>query len=282
VIACNNDGVWNTAGATLTFVVAPFFWQTWWFLGFTAIFVLACVALVARHLTRRRMQRRLEQLERQRVVECERTRIAQDIHDDAGASLSRIAMLSQAARGVLASPERTAAVLARIYATARDLTRSLDEIVWAVDPKHDTLDSLTDYMGKFAHEHLAVADVRCRLNLPTEVPAWPLTAEVRHHFFLCFKEALHNAIKHSAADEVRISLVLHADAFELIVQDNGRGFGPECPASAPAVDRIASGNGLRNMQERIARVGGRCVISSQPGAGTTVSFIVKIPDQPPS
>jgi signal transduction histidine kinase len=212
-------------------------------------------------------------MERRHALERERARIAQDIHDDVGASLSRIAMLSQPARSELVEPERAAAVLAGIYTTAREVTRALDEIVWAVDPSHDTLESLVDYMGKFAQEILAAARVRCRLDLPVEVPPWPLTAEVRHNLFLSFKEALNNAVKHAAASEVRVTLRLRPDAFVLVVKDNGRGI--EDARTAPdKVGRRASGHGLANMRTRLARVGGRCEITSEPHAGTSVAFTV--------
>ncbi len=288
VIACNNDRVWNTEGTSLTFTVAPYFWQTWWFVTACVLAALTAVALLARYFTRRRMQRLMEKMERQHALDRERARIAQDIHDDVGASLSRIAMLSQPARSQLAEPTRAAAVLTRIYDTAREVTRALDEIVWAVDPRHDTLDSLVDYMGRFAHEFLATANLRCRLDLPVDVPAWPLTAETRHNLFLAFKEALHNAVRHAAATEVSISFELRPDAFVLTVQDNGRGFG-ENPGGANERGRLNSGNGLLNMNRRLARIGGRCEITGNEDEGTSVSLIVAVtrplsipPAAPPS
>lgn len=278
VVACNNDGLWNPEGATLAFTVAPFFWQTGWFVTLCTLAAVGAVAWLARAVTRRRMQRQIEAMERRHELERERARIAQDIHDDVGASLSRIAMLSQPARADLAEPERAAAMLARIYATAREVTRSLDEIVWAVDPRHDTLDSLVDYMGKFAQNFLAPAHLRCRLDLPVQVPAWPLSAEVRHNLFLAFKEALNNAARHAAATEVRISFRVGPDSFVIGVTDNGRGL-PE--GNSPAEpDRVASGHGLANMQARLARVGGRCEITSSPEQGTSVSFVVGVTGQP--
>ena len=275
VLGCNDDGVWNNDGASLAFTVAPFFWQTWWFILSCILAAITAVAVIARYLTRRRMQRQIEQMEREHEIERERTRIAQDIHDDVGASLSRIAMLSQPGRGDLAQPERTAATLNRIYSTAREVTRALDEIVWAVDPRHDTLDSLVDYMGKFAQSFLAAANVRCRLDLPVEVPAWPLTAETRHNLFLAFKEALNNAAKHAAASEVKISFALRPDAFVLVVKDDGGGFNHSRMGPTES-DRITAGNGLNNMKTRLARIGGRCEISSEKGAGASVSLIVGV------
>lgn len=281
VIACNNDALWNLTPATLAFTIAPFFWETWWFVGSCVLAAVLAVAFLVRAFTRRRMQRRIEQMERQHEIERERARIAQDIHDDVGASLSRIAMLSQPARRDLAEPERFAAMLARIYSTAREVTRSLDEIVWAVDPRHDTLDSLVDYMGRFAQEYLTTASLRCRLDLPVAVPAWPLTAEIRHNLFLAFKEALHNAVKHAAASQVRISLKLQPDSFELMVKDNGHGFDP-AQSGSNQPERLAAGNGLANMRKRLTRIGGRCEISSVKGEGTSVSFIVGLAGQTPA
>ncbi len=278
VIACNNDGVWNNVGADLAFTVTPFFWETWWFLGLGGLGGAAAVAGLARFVTRRRMQRQIERMERQHEIERERARIAQDIHDDVGASLSRIAMLSQPARGDLTEPGRTAAMLSNIYATAREVTRSLDEIVWAVDPRHDTLDSLVDYMCRYAQGFLAPAELRCRLDVPVEVPAWPLTAEIRHHLFLAFKEALNNVAKHAAAREVRVTFELHGDrAFALTVRDDGHGFDPTAANSAQP-DRIAAGNGLSNLAARLARIGGRVDLTSAPGAGTSVTFVVPVPE----
>jgi signal transduction histidine kinase/ligand-binding sensor domain-containing protein len=276
VIACNNDGLWNTEGASLAFTVAPFFWETWWFMALCSLAAASAIALFARYLTRRRMQRRLDEMARQRELERERARIAQDIHDDVGASLSRIAMLSQTARGARAEPERTSAALSRIYDTAREITRALNEIVWALDPRHDTLDSLVDYMGKFAQEFLATAHLRCRLDLPVAVPSWPLTSEIRHNLFLAFKEALNNAVRHASATEVRISFALQTDAFVLTVKDNGRGIDPAAPAEAQP-DRIVFGHGLPSMSRRLARIGGRCEITAEPDGGTSVAFIVAVP-----
>ncbi|HUG09408.1 MAG TPA: two-component regulator propeller domain-containing protein [Opitutaceae bacterium] len=273
VIACNNDGLWNTTGASLAFTIAPFFWETWWFVTLCLMVAAVVVALLARYLTRRHMQRKIEKMEREHEIERERARIAQDIHDDVGASLSRIAMLSQPGRRDLVEPGRTAAMLSRIYTTAREVTRSLDEIVWAVDPRHDTLDSLVDYMGRFAQEFLTTANLRCRLDLPVEVPAWPLTAEIRHNLFLAFKEALNNVVRHASASEVRISVMLHSEFFELVVKDNGRGFDKGHSEQADP-DRLAAGNGLANMKKRLARIGGRCEISSESGAGTSVTFML--------
>ena len=238
------------------------------------------VAALAVSVTRLRVRRKLEQLERQRALERERARIARDIHDDLGASLTRITLLSQSVRSELDSEHRAGADLDQIYSTARELTRSMDEIVWAVNPRHDTLDSLVTYLGRFAQHYLNAAGVRCRLDVPLDLPALALTADIRHNVFLAFKEALHNVVKHAQATEVHLSLELRQDGFMLLIADNGRGFTwhPGQDPAAEPVDghRIAGGNGLTNMQKRLEEIGGCCGWDTAPGEGTRAKLVVVV------
>jgi signal transduction histidine kinase/ligand-binding sensor domain-containing protein len=277
VIACNNDGVWSESGPMLAFRVLPRFWQTWWFTGGAVLVGVGVVGGAARYITRRRLHKKMERLERQRALENERARIAKDIHDDLGSNLARIMMLSQSNRAEGEDSQQIVTRLGKVYLTARELTRTMDEIVWAVSPHHDTLDSLVNYLGKFAQDFLNVAGIRCRLIVPIQLPAWPLTAEVRHSLFLAFKEALHNVVKHAAATEVHVSLTLAEAGFTASIEDNGRGFDP-ANVGAISTDplRIAGGNGLANMRKRIEGIGGECQVESAPGKGTTVRFIVRV------
>ena len=282
VLACNDAGVWNEAGAMVAFVLLPHFWQTWWFATVAGTVVLAAVAAGVWLDARRRMRRKIQRLEREQAVERERTRIAQDIHDDLGASLTRITMLSQSARSELNNSPQAATQVDQICATARELTRSMDEIVWAVNPRHDSLDSLAVYLGKFAQDYLRAAGIRCRLNMPEDLPPWPVTAEARHNLFLALKEALHNVVKHSDGNEVRVTLAWRTKAIVLSVQDNGRGFTPGLPAHGDPgdPDRIEAGHGITNMKLRLAEIHGTCEIQSAPKTGTTVIF--DVPVQAPS
>jgi signal transduction histidine kinase len=282
VIACNNDGLWNLEGATLAFSVAPFFWQTWWFITVCAMAILSIVAWLVRFLTRRRMVRRLEQLERLHAIERERARIARDIHDDLGGNLTHIAILSQPAPHKIREPEQAANVLSGICITAREGIRALDEIVWAVDPQHDTLESLVSYMGKYAQDFLDAANVVCRLDFPIELPPWEIGAETRHNLFLAFKESLNNTLKHAGATEVRITLSLEPHSFILMIKDNGRGFAS--PSPTPTHNpRAGGGHGLTNIERRLAAIGGRCEIKTSPMEGTQVAFIVTVsPGSTPS
>jgi signal transduction histidine kinase len=270
VAARNNDGVWSDRNAVVAFTVLPFFWQT---LGFRMAAGAALVAGAAGLVwfdTRRRMRRKLEKLERQRAIENERARIAKDIHDDLGSTLTRITMLSEPARGALEEIPAAVGNLNQIHTTARELTRSMDEIVWAINPQHDTLDSLMAYLETFAQDFLGTANMRCRFDVPLQLPVLPLTAEARHNLFLAFKEALHNVVKHSGAAEARITASLAPTEFTLTLEDNGCGFAP------PEAGRKGFGNGLPNMRRRLAKIGGQCEIESIPGKGTKVKFIVKL------
>jgi ligand-binding sensor domain-containing protein/signal transduction histidine kinase len=278
VIACNNDEVWNQTGASLEFTVQPHFWQTWWFIfAATAAgvgMVGGGVALVAH----RRERRKLDQLEKQQAVEKERARIARDIHDDLGASLTRIAMLSQTMRKNLEGNSQEASAAERVSGIARELTRAMDEIVWAVNPKHDTLDSLATYLGGFAQDVLAPAGIRCRLNVPVSLPALAVTAEVRHNLFLAFKETLHNVLKHANASEVEISLETAPGGFTLIISDNGCGFAlrpsNETGVGSDEKQRSGGGNGLINVRKRLEDLGGRCEWETAPGLGTHVRLVI--------
>jgi signal transduction histidine kinase/streptogramin lyase len=281
VIACNNDGIWNETGASLAFTVLPHFWQTWWFRLLGGTLVAAGIGGGVWFDTRRRMRRKVERLEREQAVERERARIAKDIHDDLGASLTRITLLSQSARDELDDRARAVVNLDRIYGTARELTRAMDEIVWAVNPQHDTLDSLASYLSRFAQDFLGAANVSCRLDVSAQLPAWPLTAEVRHNLFLAFKEALHNAVRHAAATEVQVSLQLQTPAFILAVEDNGRGFeAAALTPPPPEPGRLTRGQGLANMRRRLAEIGGRCDVRSAPGRGTRIEFLVPVKTEP--
>jgi ligand-binding sensor domain-containing protein/signal transduction histidine kinase len=269
VTACNNDGVWNEAGDSIAFTVLPYFWQTAWFRTTGLAGIMLATGGGVWYGTRRRMRRKLELLEQQRTIERERTRIAKDIHDDLGASLTRINLLSQSARRGMDDLPQTLKNLDQICTTAWQLTRAMDEIVWAVDPQHDTLDSLAAYMEKLIRELLADSGIRCRLDFPVNLPAWSITAEVRHNLCMAFKEALHNILKHSGATEVYISFILEP-TMTVSVTDNGRGFDPAAISNPLPQSR----HGLGNMRKRLQEIGGHCEIKSECGRGTRITFIL--------
>ncbi|HEX4343521.1 MAG TPA: ATP-binding protein, partial [Verrucomicrobiae bacterium] len=235
------------------------------------VFTLTIVAIV-RYVSFRRLHARLRVLEQQAALQRERARIAKDIHDDLGANLTQIAYLGELANQDRGEPGLVGERISKISATARQTVKSLDEIVWAVNPRNDTLAHLLDYAGQFALDYLRTVGIRCRLDFPTEVPEYELSTDLRHNLFLVIKEALHNIFKHASATEVWLRAAMDGQALEVVIEDNGRGF-----ASVPD-DALA--DGLRNMKPRMAEIGGSFRVESQPGSGTKI--ILRLPWPKPS
>jgi ligand-binding sensor domain-containing protein/signal transduction histidine kinase len=260
VKGCNNDGVWNETDATLEFVILPHFWQTRWFIGFIAVMAVGTVAGVARYVTWRKVRGKLLMLEQQHAVERERTRIARDMHDDLGARLTEILMLSNLAK---ASPENKRHV-EKISGSANEVVRSLDAMVWAVDPGKDSLESLVFYLQEYAELFMGLSPIRCRLDIPDELPHHPVASEVRHNIFMVIKEALNNAVKYSEATEIAIRVSVSDDRLLIVIEDNGKGF--DLNVVSP------SSNGLTNMEKRMKAIHGAFRVSSHPGGGTRVEI----------
>jgi signal transduction histidine kinase/ligand-binding sensor domain-containing protein len=275
VMACNSDGVWSETEAALTLLLPAPLWQTRWFRLTALSLVLVLVAGTVFWVMQIRHRRQLRALEQQRALERERTRIARDIHDDLGASLTRIMMLSQSALDKAAPVHSPNGEVNRIYATARAMTNAMDEIVWAINPRHDSLESVAAYFADFVEEFLSPAGLKFRLEIPLVLPPWTVTAETRHNLFLAFKEALNNALKHSRASEVVVTLAVREHGFILAVEDNGCGFAEALPVlQEQDSGQNGRGNGLTNMRRRLEEIGGRCSIESLPGQGTGVRFEV--------
>jgi signal transduction histidine kinase/ligand-binding sensor domain-containing protein len=269
VQTCNREGVWNRGGDSVTFRVLPFYWQTWWFSGLFLLTFGSAVAWAVGLALMRRHQRHLKLVHRLHAAERERTRIARDIHDDLGSSLTEIGLLGALAVRESTPPAEAREQVARMMARAEELTRKLDETVWAVNPKNDSLRHLATYLCSLAKEFLEPTTIRCRLDVPPDLPGVPLTTEVRHNVFLVAKEALNNAVRHSGATEIWLRMAVHGGVFTLEVADNGRGFTVE--------GKRESGNGLRNMAGRMEEVGGQFQVSSTVAQGTTVSLRLPLP-----
>jgi ligand-binding sensor domain-containing protein/signal transduction histidine kinase len=275
VAACNNDGVWNEQGSAIRLRVMPYFWETLWFRGWMSAVLFVGVVGAVRYGATRSLHRKLERLREQRAIEKERERIAKDIHDDLGAGLTQIMLQSALARRD--PQEQIPTHLVQISDTARELVGAMDEIVWAIDPENDTLDGLVTYVGKFVQEYVTLAGLRCRLDLPAQLPSLAVSAEVRHNLFLAIRETLNNAVKHAQAKEISFQLKLERDQFSFVIRDDGKGFvAASPPAQSVEEGRISSGRGLRNLNLRMEQIGGRCRIRSEPGAGTEVELTVML------
>jgi signal transduction histidine kinase/ligand-binding sensor domain-containing protein len=259
VKASNNDGIWNEVGTSLAVIITPPWWKTTWFsIGLWATALLSLGGTI-RYIERRKLKKRIAELEKERAVERERARISQDMHDEVGSSLSEIAILSELAKK---RPADAGEHVEEISERTAELIDNVSEIVWAMNPKNDTFDNLVGHLRRYAVKYLNISGLACEFVAPEFIPAIPLPAEVRRNVFLVVKEALHNAVKYSEASVVQLSLAIHDRLAELTLKDNGRGFG--------SGEIQGSGNGLPNMRKRMEDVHGSFEIRSGPGQGTTV------------
>jgi signal transduction histidine kinase len=204
-----------------------------------------------------------ERIEQQRAIEQERARVARDLHDELGSGLTEISMLA-----AIPSTGDSNRPLDHIGDQARQMVAALDEIVWAMNPKHDSLESLGSYLCLYADRFLKVANITCRLKGALDLPSQPLNPIHRHEFFLAFKESLTNVVRHSGASEVRLSIRIIGNRLRLSLADNGGGL-----HSVPTTPEM---DGLANMRNRLERIGGRFAITSKPGRGTTVRFYLPL------
>jgi ligand-binding sensor domain-containing protein/signal transduction histidine kinase len=257
VTACNRDGLWNQAGAELDFVLAPHFWQTWWF----KVFLLVATAAAAYAIYRFRANR-FRQIERLRM------RIAADLHDDIGSSVASIALLSQLGQRDSAPAMAKQTELSEINRIAQQTAQNIREIVWFINPDYDTLPEMVSRMRDVAATMLS--GVEHRFETPDELDAVKLSLEFRRDVFLVFKESLHNIVKHAQAHQVDIEVRAVRGEFHLRIRDDGVGFDPQ---------KSNSGNGLKNLRLRLEQLGGKVEVESAPKRGTTLEIRVRITGQ---
>ncbi|ATC63706.1 hypothetical protein CMV30_06920 [Nibricoccus aquaticus] len=250
--------------STLAFTVAAAWWQTLWFYLAATALVVAAIIFAVRRWSHRRLHNKLLRLERDSALEQERARIAKNIHDDLGAGLTRISLLTQSAQ-----KNEGEAQLDKIYRTVSDLTQSMDEIVWAVNPKNDDLESVANYIVEFAQSYLSDAGLRCRVLIPETLPARVITAQFRHHLFLTCKESLNNIVKHARATDVVIELDVRGDDLTLTITDNGIGL-------LTTTETPSRRNGLKNMRSRMESIGGSLALSAAEPRGTLVTLTARL------
>ncbi len=277
VTARNEDGIWNETGRALAVIVRPPFWRTGWFLSAATLTGLGLVAGGVHWASTRRLRRQVARLREQEALERERGRIARDLHDQLGAHLTQLALLAELVESDKHAPGEVENHARQIAQTARDTARALDEIVWTVNPANDTLEGLVTYLCKYTQDYAGVAGLRCRLDVPPDLPAVPLSPELRHHVFLAAKEAVTNVVRHARAESLCLRARGEPGRFTLEIEDDG--VGPAGMDSAHARHR----SGLTNMRRRLAEVGGQCAIApGSGGRGTRVRLSVPLPGAPPA
>jgi ligand-binding sensor domain-containing protein/signal transduction histidine kinase len=279
VRARNPDGTWGRENSELAFILPPPFWRLPLVISLELLLAAALVAGAARLFFHRRLRLKLARLSHQEAMERERMRIARDMHDEIGSRLTRISYVSELALQDGANSHQS---VQSISHAVHDLLKSLDEIVWAVNPQNDSLENLAAYLGHYATEYLHATAVECKLNIEPSLPWLPLTAETRHNIFLAFEEALGNALRHSDATCLSVDIHWVDEILEIRVEDNGKGMRSPAQAPIPAAgpERRRKGNGLANMRQRLAGIGGSATIESRSGKGTIVTF--RLPLKPVS
>jgi two-component sensor histidine kinase len=259
VRAVASEGAVSREPATVAFRVLPPLWRTWWFL-------LACalaLSLILYVLHRYRLARAL-------AVANLRTRIATDLHDDIGAGLSQIAILSEVAQRPTDGVEsREPPPLSDIAGISRELVDSMSDIVWAINPDHDRVSNLVHRMRRFATDVLGGQRIALAFESSVADDDLKVNADVRRQLYLIFKEGVNNIARHSGASRVEVELDSGKDGIRLRLCDDGEGFDPADPAAEQ------HGHGLVNMRRRAAAMGGNVDLESAPGRGTSLTVTVR-------
>jgi signal transduction histidine kinase len=239
------------------------FWQQGWVLAVLLLACLTVLALWARQGVLLAMQARS-----QKLLERERARIAKDIHDDIGSGLTQLTLLGELALRETPPGGESRQRLKDLCAKARVLLRSMDEIVWAVNPRRDTVKEFAAFISEHAQEFLASTSIHCRQEVAEQLPAIPLDLPQRRNLMLAVKEAVRNAARHSGADEIHLRVEIVGNTLKVVVTDNGRGFAP--------TDTQVNRNGLTNMRQRLADIGGVFNLQSAPGQGCCITFLLPL------
>jgi two-component sensor histidine kinase len=259
VEAEDSEGTTSALAATVGFMVLPPIWRRWWFLALAAL----TTGLVLAGTYNYRVSYLLE-------MERIRTRIATDLHDDIGSSLSQIAILSEVVRQRLGTVGASICEpLTQIADISRELIDSMSDIVWAINPERDHLHDLTQRMRQFASNLLTARNIAVTFQPHPTVPELEIRvgAEFRRQIFLIFKEGIHNIAKHSGCTSARVGFLLESGFMILTLEDNGRGFDSS---------QASSGHGMESMRSRSERLGGQLTVNSQSDRGTTITLRVPL------
>jgi signal transduction histidine kinase len=263
--ASNSEQTWGPVKMLEIFVEPPFY-QTWPFYTLIGLVMAMLFWGVMWYRQRKRMEKERLAAEQRAALEAERQRIARDMHDDLGSSLSALSLMTQIALSRKNGDLRTD--MEKINKSALEIGGKIREVIWMVSASNDSLSSLVSYLFSYTTKLSKDTDIECDISIPENLPEIRLGSEVRRNLYLCFKEAVNNALKYANATTLTIDIAFVKNTLRITVSDDGNGFDPTLIHSS-------SGNGLRNMQERMRQIGGSSDIVTGP-AGTTISFIVSM------
>jgi signal transduction histidine kinase/ligand-binding sensor domain-containing protein len=260
VRAYNADGVDAEVEYKLAIKIRAPWWQSWWFTLIAATSVAIIIYLISRSYVNKQIEKQRAEISRKEAINKERDRISRDMHDDLGSGLTMIAILSEVVKAQLKEPEKAKESLEKIADVSRDLVDNLQDIVWLLNPKNDTLENLSSYIREYGLKYFEPMPVMIDFDYPDEFSVKHLNDELRRNTFLCVKESFNNIAKYAECTKVEVSVCESFEQVKLTIKDNGRGFEPQSVR--------VFGNGLKNMKARIEKAGGKYSIVSAPGEGT--------------
>jgi ligand-binding sensor domain-containing protein/signal transduction histidine kinase len=268
VMVGGSDGQWHESSETIAFRVVPRFWEIRWVQVLGSALLISAIGASIAWNQRRKLNLKLERMEMQQSLEQERRRIARDLHDELGARLTSIALQGELAMRGENIPPAAKAEIGSLAVRVRQLINATDEVIWTTDPVNDSLPNLIEFLCDYVERFLTPAGIHFRLDVPPDLPWVPIQSQPRHHFLLAVKETLNNAVRHSNAKMVKVQLTIEGALLTLIISDDGIGFDPQ--------HARPGGNGLANIQNRMASVSGRAEITSAPGKGATTTLTMPL------
>ncbi len=259
VKATDRKGSWSTNFAILQIVIVPPFWERWWFFALSAFFIIALIYAFYRY--------RIDELIKRQAI---RNKIAQDLHDSVGSTLSSVSVYSQVAKiqQSKGNLDELKNVIEKIANTSTEMISEMNDIVWAINPRNDSMEKILERMQSFAQPLLQTQHIAFSFKYDPHLLHINLSMEKRKNFYLIFKEAINNALKYSGASNLKVNIKVQHHQVELSATDDGIGLGTA--QITKHAERSLSGNGLYNMKRRALEMKGLCIIDSSPERGTTV------------
>jgi signal transduction histidine kinase/ligand-binding sensor domain-containing protein len=262
----NSDGTWNDDPLRLQIVIRPPYWKTWWFRSLIVMLIIAVIYLLAKYYVRQKVKAKSIELEKQQALYMERLRISKDVHDDLGSGLSKISLMAAIAQKKTGGNAMLGNDIKHISAVSKELVDNMRDLIWVLNPENTTLEQLVSRLREYCSDYLENIPIKVIIDFPVNVPGMRISREAQRNIFLTVKEAINNCVKHADASEIKIRLGLDTDNINILVADNGRGF--------DMAHLKGSGNGLRNMKQRIESIGGSFLIESSPDTSTAITITI--------
>lgn len=268
VIACTNEGAWNSDGDSISFEIPLHYWETGFFKISFGIVLLVTIIVITRFVYSRKLKHELYKLEKQQALEQERLRISRDIHDEIGSRLTKILVLNEAVKDEIDKAPLVQEFTEKISNETQQVIQNLDEIIWFINPGNDTIELLGSYIREYLTDYFSSTNIECLCDFPDSYPVLQITPEVRRNIVFTVKEIANNIVKHASATKVCAKFQLHEQMLVISMEDDGKGFDTQATFSL--------GNGLNNIKKRIEEIGGKILIKSVLSFGTEIQIFLPI------